>query len=201
MRRSYVRTARENRSERNTSPKYEAFPMNSKSRLFISIVAIIVTAFGGLFLSKPRSANAVSPLFPTYTTGTFTFSNPVQMVRPSSPVFFQQGGEPETKVDVFGNIYVTAIQGVPGGVDLWKSVDNGANFVYLGQPDGAQDKCPSIPQCAALGGGDDQIDISPGGYLYVSSLWLGNVTMSSSYDGATGGVAPGQAWVVNPAAA
>jgi len=71
----------------------------------------------------------------------------------------------------------------------------------MGQPDGAQDKCPSIPQCAALGGGDDQIDISSGGYLYVSSLWLGNVTMSSSYDGATGGVDPGQAWQVNPAAA
>jgi hypothetical protein len=123
------------------------------------------------------------------------------MVRPASPAFFQQGGEPETKVDIFGNIYVTAIQGVPGGVDLWKSINGGANFVYLGQPDGAQDKCPSIPQCAALGGGDDQIDISSGGYLYVSSLWLGNVTMSSSYDGATGGVAPGQAWQVNPAAA
>jgi len=123
------------------------------------------------------------------------------MVRPSSPIFFQQGGEPETKVDIFGNIYVTAIQGVPGGVDLWKSINNGASFVYMGQPDGAQDKCPSIPQCAALGGGDDQIDISPGGYLYVSSLWLGNVTMSSSYDGATGGVAAGQAWQVNPAAA
>jgi hypothetical protein len=123
--------------------------MNSKLRLFVPIVVITAIAVGGLFLLKPRSANAVSPLFPTYTTGSFTFSNPVEMVRPSSPVFFQQGGEPETKVDVFGNIYVTAIQGVPGGVDLWKSINGGANFVYLGQPDGAQDKCPSIPQCAA----------------------------------------------------
>ena len=51
------------------------------------------------------------------------------------------------------------------------------------------------------GGGDDQIDVSTGGYLYVSSLWLGNVTMSSSYDGAVGGAVPGQKWEVDPAAA
>src|SRR4029077_10130718 len=123
------------------------------------------------------------------------------MVRPTSPIFFQQGGEPEVKVDLFGNIYVTAIQGVPGGVDLWKSTNNGANFVYMGQPDGAQDKCPSIPQCAGLGGGDDQIDVSPGGYLYVFCLWLGNGTMSTSYDGATRGVDPGKKGAVHPAAA
>ena len=67
---------------------------------------------------------------------------------------------------------------------------------------GAQDHCnPPTVQCAALGGGDDQIDVSNGGYLYVSSLWLGNVTMSSSYDGGTGGATPDQQWQVNPAAA
>jgi hypothetical protein len=176
--------------------------MSTKLRLFISIVAISGTAIGGLFLLRPHPVSASPrPLFPTYTTGNFTFSSPVEMVRPSSPAFFQQGGEAETKVDIFGNIYVTAIQGVPGGVDLWKSTDRGASFVYMGQPDGAQDHCPSIPQCFGLGGGDDQIDISPGGFLYVSSLWAGNVTMSSSYDGATGGAVPGQAWQVHPAAA
>src|ERR1700726_796793 len=41
------------------------------------------------------------------------FSNPIQMIRPLSPIFFQQGGEPEIKVDLFGNIYLTAIQGTP----------------------------------------------------------------------------------------
>src|SRR5207245_10568251 len=49
--------------------------------------------------------------------------------------------------------------------------------------------------------GDYSIDVSTGGYLYVSSLWLGNVTMSMSMDGGTGGVDPGQKWEVNPAAA
>jgi hypothetical protein len=166
---------------------------------FFLIVALATLFFA---LSKPRPVSATpGPNFPTYTTGSFTFSTPLQMVRPASPIFFQQGGEPEIKVDLWGNIYVTAIQGVPGGVDLFKSINTGTSFVYLGQPDGAQDHCPSIPQCAALGGGDDQIDVSTGGYLYVSSLWLGSVTVSSSYDGGTGGVLPGQAWQVHPAAA
>ncbi len=186
---------------------------NPKWRWFTSLLAITVIAVAGFFLSnalgrptrfvpaspaqRSASHNILSPTAPT----AFNFSPPVEMIRPLSPIFFQQGGEPEIKVDNFGNIYVTAIQGVPGGVDLWKSINNGASFVYLGQPDGAQDKCPTIPQCAALGGGDDQIDVSPGGYLYVSSLWLGNVTMSTSYDGGTGGVLPGQKWEVHPAAA
>src|SRR5882724_3636365 len=138
---------------------------------------------------------------PTYTAGSFSFSTPQKLNRPQSPIFFQQGGEPEVKTDIFGNIYVTGIQGVPGGVDLWKSINGGTSFVYMGQPDGAQDKCPTIPQCLALGGGDDQIDVSNSGFLYISSLWAGSVTMSASYDGGTGGLLPGQKWEVNPGAA
>ncbi len=129
-----------------------------------------------------------------------TFSAAQQMPKaPLSPAFFQADAEPEIKADIFGNIYVTAINGVPGGTDLWKSTDQGTSFTYLGQPDGLQDKCtPPVPQCVALGGADDSIDVSSGGYLYVSSLYVGSVTMSTSMDGATGGVQPGQAWTVNP---
>ena len=136
------------------------------------------------------------------SSGGFTFSTPVELTKtPISPIFFQQDGEPEIKIDISGNIYVTAINGVPGGTDLWKSTDQGATFHYLGEPDGAQDHCSTLPQCAGAGGGDDSTDISPGGYLYVSSLWIGNVTVSTSMDGGTGGVDAGQAWQVNPAAA
>src|SRR5882724_3318392 len=191
------------------NPPMKNLIINNKSRWFVSIVTIIVITLAGFFFfnasslarskASPRE-QAPIPLVPIYTMGNFTFSTPVEMVRPLSPIFFQQGGEPEVKVDIFGNIYVTAIQGVPGGVDLWKSIDNGTTFVYLGQPDGAQDKCSTLPQCAGLGGGDDQIDLSSGGYLYVSSLWLGSITMSTSFDGGTGGVATGQAWQVQPAA-
>ena len=150
---------------------------------------------------QPRVTAGSTSRTPTYTAGTFTFGSTQQLL-PGAPALGFQDVEPEIKIDVYGNIYVAAIEGVPAGVDLWKSTDKGASFVYLGQPDGAQ--CPTGSTCtndAGIGGGDDSIDVSPGGYLYVSSLWLGNVTMSASYDGGVGGAAPGQKWEVNPVAA
>ncbi|PYK29291.1 MAG: hypothetical protein DME57_10805 [Verrucomicrobia bacterium] len=178
------------------------------------MVTLLVIAVIGLFLSdaiarqrrapnKSISKQSVSPSVPIYTNGNFTFTAPLELTgHPPSPAFYQADAEPEITIDIFGTIYATAIQGVPGGTDFWKSNNKGTSFVYMGQPDGAQDHCnPPVVQCAALGGGDDQIDVSTGGYLYVSSLWLGNITFSSSYDGGTGGVFPGQKWEVNPAGA
>ena len=184
-----------------------------KYRLHLSalFVAIIAVAVGGLFLSDTfaRQRRASSDRINSTRTATnvasstLTFSAPIELTKtPISPIFFQQDGEPEIHVDIYGNIYVTAINGVPGGTDLWKSTTKGTSFVYLGEPDGAQDHCSTLLQCAGLGGGDDSTDISPGGYLYVSSLWIGNVTVSTSKDGGTGGTAnTDQAWQVNPAAA
>jgi hypothetical protein len=163
---------------------------------------IIVGAVAFVLINIPRSGGQnPAARTATYTSGGFTFTAPQQLL-PGTPVLGFQDVEPEIKVDLFGNIYITAIEGVPAGVDLWKSTDGGGTFTYLGQPDGAQ--CPIGGVCtndAGLGGGDDSIDVSTGGYLYVSSLWLGSVTMSASYDGGTGGVQPNQKWEVNPAAA
>lgn len=194
--------------------------MNFKSRWFATVTALIVVTAGGLFLtnalghakrpaSQSISLSSLTPSTPAYGAGSFTFTTPQQLIRPPIPVtpgvtLLDQDVEPEIKVDLFGNIYLTAIHGVPGGVDLWKSTDQGATFAYLGEPDGAQDKCDvvgTVPCTAGAGGGDDSIDVSADGYLYVSSLWLGNVTMSASYDGGVGGAVPGQKWEVNPAAA
>jgi hypothetical protein len=180
--------------------------MHLKLRLFTSTLLAISAAamIGGLVLSRSRPLSA-APAFPTYVAGNFNFAAPQELVRPLNQVEgeLDQSVEPEVKVDLFGNIYITGIHGVPGGLDFWKSTNKGASFVYMGQPDGAQDKCgvngPVVCQ-NGLGGGDDSIDVSTDGYLYVSSLWAGSVTMSTSYDGGTGGVFPGQAWQVNPVA-
>src|SRR5947207_9073640 len=149
---------------------------------------------------KPGSAVPAANRTGVYSSGGFGFAAPVELPKsPLSTLFFQQDAEPEIKIDIFGNIYVTAINGVPGGTDLWKSTDKGATFVYLGQPDGAQDKClTATPECLALGGADDAIDVSTGGYLYVTSLYAGSVNVSTSMDGGTGGVEPGQAWQLQP---
>jgi hypothetical protein len=166
---------------------------------FFFMVALATLFFA---LANPGSRIAVAQgagRTPVYTTGSFIFGQTKQLLpNPALPLTFEDA-EPEIRVDVFGNIYVTAIEAAPLGTDLWKSTDKGANFVFLGQPDGAQ--CPTGMNCtndAGLGGGDDSIDVSTGGYLYVSSLWLGSTTMSVSYDGGVGGVAPGQKWEVNP---
>ena len=131
--------------------------MNSKLRCLMSILLL---AAGGLFLTmfltgmsgQEGKSAALQTRNANHIDGTFTFSTPQELTgHPPSPLFFQQNGEPEIVVDIFGNIYVTAIQGVPGGTDFWKSINKGASFVYMGQPDGAQDHCmPPDPQTAAL---------------------------------------------------
>ena len=162
--------------------------------------------------SDAVQAATLAPAIPTYIAGNFTFSTPfplthapIPAVSPcplptGCPSIKDQDTEPEIKVDLFGNVYVTAIHGYPGGVDLWKSTDKGASFAYLGIPDGTEDKCVTgvTPCIAGAGGGDDSIDVSSGGYLYISSLLPSSVTMSVSYDGGIGGALPGQKWEVNP---
>src|ERR1700730_9884947 len=182
---------------------------NSKWRWSTSLVVVALFTIGAFFLTnvsgKQRGAShqtSILPVAPIYITGNFAFSAPLELTgHPPSNVFFAAAAEPEIKIDIFNNIYVTAIAGVPGGTDFWKSINKGTSFVYLGQPDGAQDHCATLPECLAAGGGDDSIAVSNGGYLYVSSLWAGSVTMSASYDGGAGGLLNGQKWNVLPAAA
>src|SRR5439155_18052039 len=127
----------------------------------------LATLFFALSERNGQVSAAPTARAPIYTTGNFTFGQTKQLL-PGSPVLGFQDVEPEIKIDVFGNIYITAIEGVPAGVDLWKSTDKGASFTYLGQPDGAQ--CPAGSTCtndAGIGGGDDSIDVSSAVYLYV----------------------------------
>lgn len=108
-----------------------------------------------------------------------------------------QNVEPDIKIDRFGTIYGSAIQGVPAGVDFWRSDDGGATFQFLGQPDGAQTPAASSIQSAGIGGGDNDISIGapftlldvPGvgkvastGNVSISSLSLANITISNSLD-------------------
>src|ERR1041385_6674771 len=171
-----------------------------RQRAFASVGAAFLILLAGIlfaaaFMSSETEAiaPAVSPDGVQAPTD-FAFSAPLQLPKPvpNPAIFFLQDAEPEIKVDLFGNIYVTAINGVPGGTDLWKSTDNGTSFKYLGQPDGLQDKCLNpTPQCVGAGGADDSTDVSSGGYLYVTGLYIGSVTFATSMDGGTGGTQPG----------
>ena len=115
--------------------------MKSKYRWF---AAIALLACAGLLLSNAvahqnRTSAAKSPAVSatpraaSYVAGSFTFTAPQELTgHPPSPAFFQADGEPEITIDIFGNIYVTAIQGVPGGTDLWKSTDTGRELCLSG---------------------------------------------------------------------
>src|SRR6202163_672000 len=65
----------------------------------------------------------------------FQFTSDVQLVATPATGSAGQDVEPGIVIDPFGNIYVSAIEGVPAGSDLWRSTDFGNTFTYLGQPD------------------------------------------------------------------
>jgi hypothetical protein len=133
-----------------------------------------------------------------YKKSNLTFSAPQQLQRPNNPanatgtiITADQDVEPRIVHDVLGNYYVAAIQGVPGGIDVWKSTDSGNSFNYLGQPDGVQIGAALGVDGVGLGGGDEDIAVSSSGVVYASSLWLGSATQSTSFTGGT-------VWVSNP---
>jgi hypothetical protein len=133
-----------------------------------------------------------------YKKSNLTFSAPQELQRPidlvnngGTGISSDQDVEPRIVHDVLGNYYVAAIQGVPGGIDVWKSTDSGNTFSYLGQPDGVQIGATLGADGVGLGGGDEDIAVSPSGVVYASSLWLGSATQSTSFTGGT-------TWVSNP---
>jgi hypothetical protein len=133
-----------------------------------------------------------------YQPGKMTFGTPFELARPNDPVnsgatiVFDQDVEPRVAHDSLGNLHVAAIQGVPGGVDVWKSYDAGKTFTYLGQPDGTQVLATTgTTTGTGLGGGDEDLAIGTSENVYMNSLWLGSTTQASSFNG-------GSTWVVNP---
>jgi VCBS repeat-containing protein len=176
---------------------------------------------GALFLGLDSTSSAdytVRPQAPTCTpvppsTSSATYLKGGMTFSPSFTVrapYIGQDVEPSLRADRFGNTYVAAIRGVPGGTDLWyfdlrptipglggAPIPNPnydprmRNPLYRGQPDsitGSQD--------AAVGGdGGGDVDMavgfdeaSPGNppYLAYSSLALANVSTQRSTDrGAT----------------
>lgn len=128
----------------------------------------------------------------TFSSQMMTRPNSVYNTTPAGPIFLEQDAEPRIVHDPVGNLYLTAIQGVPSGSDTWKSMDGGNTWAYIGEPDGAQAAASGLGFVGAgAGGGDEDIVALPNGNLVMTSLWLGGNTTCTSSNG-------GAAWVCNP---
>lgn len=105
--------------------------------------------------------------------------------------------EPQIRADNAGNFYGSSENGLGGGTEAWKSSDGGLHYATLPSPNAAsQTSQPSV----APGGGDTDIAVAPtqnaSGFfnVYVASLSLANVDVSTSTDG-------GRSFRLNPTGA
>ena len=100
--------------------------------------------------------------------------------------------EPAIRADATGNFYVGSELGLGAGTLAWKSTDGGLHYTALTSPDQISQEAGGI----APGGGDVDVGVATapnahGAYnVYVATLSLANVTVSTSQDG-------GQTWSKN----
>jgi len=180
-----------------TFEEIDAGPLpNGTYKLVIVASQTVNVSYSGTaqIAADPTVANGKA----RYQPGKMTFGTPFELPRPNDPantvttLVFDQDVEPRVVHDSLGNLYAAAIQGVPGGVDVWKSYDSGKSFTYLGQPDGTQVLATTgLTTGTGLGGGDEDLAVGTSGNVYMNSLWLGSTTQASSFNG-------GSTWIVNP---
>jgi hypothetical protein len=88
--------------------------------------------------------------------------------------------EPEVTSAPDGTIYVTAQEGVPGGVNLWRREPGSSEYVHINKPD-ANEPLTSATGFA-LGGGDNDLAVTTDGRVLVATLSLVSAPVSYSTD-------------------
>lgn len=106
-------------------------------------------------------------------------------------------GEPQIRADNSGNFYASSENGLGAGTLAWRSGDGGRHYTAVTSPNAVS---VSNEPAVAPGGGDTDVAVAPvkntsGFYnVYVASLSLANVDVSTSVDG-------GYTWKLNPTSA
>lgn len=162
-----------------------------------------VTAPGALAGPKPPghggSSTPAAPA-PAKSTGGFTNFSVAEtpgVTCPGAGGCTNIAAEPAIRADNAGNFYGASENGLGGGTVAVKSTDGGLHYTTLQSPDGVSS---SNTSGFAPGGGDTDLATAPeknaaGTYnVYVASLSLANVDVSTSTDG-------GASWQLNPVAA
>ncbi len=144
--------------------------------LVFSLVAVAAAPTkGGSFVNYPLAE----------TTGTTC---------PGDPACSNIASEPAIRADGAGRFFGSSENGLGGGTVAFRSTDGGAHYTTLVSPNGVSQ---TNDTGFAPGGGDTDLAVAPdtnanGFYnVYVASLSLANVDVSTSTDG-------GATWTLNP---
>lgn len=88
--------------------------------------------------------------------------------------------EPEVTSAPDGTIYVTAQEGLPAGVDLWRRDPSTYEYKHIAKPDANEPLTSSTG--FALGGGDNDVAVTTDGRVLVATLSLVSAPVSYSTD-------------------
>jgi hypothetical protein len=121
-------------------------------------------------------------------------SAPAGVTCPGSDQCMNYAAEPAIRAAKDGTFFASSENGLGGGTNAWRSTDGGRHYTQLPCPNcGSQTNDTGF----APGGGDTDVAVAPeknaaGFYnVYVASLTLANVDVSTSTDG-------GATWTLNP---
>lgn len=165
-----------------------------RKRILAALAAPLVAllAASTLMVSSAAAATTKSGFaFTNYQLGATTLGE--SCPNSSSPCV-NHASEPQIRADNAGTFYASSENGLGGGTQAWKSTDGGGHYVTLASPNQVSQ---TNTTGFAPGGGDTDVAIAPvansfGFYnVYVASLSLANVDVSTSTDG-------GYQWSLNP---
>jgi hypothetical protein len=170
-----------------------------RSELRLRNASVTITLLAGIVLMASCD-NGRSPWSPapsggadaaqSVTGGPFGFVNfelgaAPGTVCPGASGCTNGAAEPAIRADATGNFYVSSELGLSAGTLAWKSTDGGLHYTALQSPNQISQAFGGL----APGGGDTDLGVAPQANasginnVYVASLSLANVTVSTSQDG------------------
>src|SRR6266705_850085 len=166
-----------------------------KALIALGCVVLLASCDSGRPSSPARNGGVQSAQ--SVSGGSFAFVNfelgaAPGTVCPGSAGCTNGAAEPAIRADATGTFYVSSELGVTSGTLAWKSTDGGLHYTALDSPNQLSQALGGL----GPGGGDTDLGTAPeanaNGFdnLYVASLSLANVTVSTSQDG-------GQTWSKN----
>src|SRR5438270_1126842 len=159
------------------------------SATVLGCILLLTSCDGGNHPSSPARGSGV-PAAQAINAGPFTFEN-FQLgaapgtVCPGSSACTNGAAEPAIRADNTGTFYVSSELGLSAGTLAWKSTDGGLHYTALESPNQLSQAAGGV----GPGGGDTDLSTAPQANasgihnVYVASLSLANVTVSTSQDG------------------